>query len=102
MVKHAYLKMSLLGAVLLSPVPAIAQDGTPQNESVEQDTSSKVKVGNKLYARNEMVCKRQAQTGTRIKTKTCLTAGQWYQLELDGKAMTEDMQAGVFSTQLDQ
>jgi len=96
--KNLYLLMVGLGTVMLSPVSAEANDGVDSNPSIEKDTDAKIKVGNKLYARDETVCKRFAQTGTRIKTKTCMSAGQWHQRELDAKSMTDDIQAGINST----
>ena len=96
--KHRRLPVGFLVALSWS-APAISDDGAQKNQAVAQDTASMVRIGNKLYPSNKMVCKREAKTGTRIKSKTCLLARQWYQLELDGQAMTDDMQSGINSTQ---
>ncbi|WP_438729503.1 hypothetical protein ACR9YC_02735 [Parasphingorhabdus sp. DH2-15] len=103
--------MSLYAIILISA----AMGGIPQSDSDTEETQQvttekassteaqedandrRFKVGNRFYEGDEVVCKRERVTGTRVKKRICNTARQWVLIEENTRALTEEMRTGVNS-----
>lgn len=62
------------------------------------DSGKRIKIGSKFYAPDDKVCKREAVTGTRLVKRYCNTAAQWELIEINSRALADELQRGVNST----
>ena len=74
---------------------ASAQVATEETEKA--DSSRRIKIGKRFYEPDDMVCKRERVTGSRVKKRICNTARQWALIEENTRALTDEMRSGVNS-----
>lgn len=71
-------------------------------EIAADSNAGKIKIGRRYYKPNEEVCKKERVTGTRVKTKTCMSAGQWKRAEQEAEDFANGMKEGVNSIRPDE
>jgi len=77
-------------------VETVQEEGGAKAKAVAtKDSGRKIKIGRKLYAPEDIVCKRQRVTGSRVKKRLCNTARQWELLEQNSQSLTDEMRGGV-------